>query len=69
MIEVEDRTLETGDWTRVEDWSQYNDDERIHVMPVYEGEREHETHPSCWCQPGPSELDDRIIVHRRMAEA
>lgn len=42
---------------------------RVHVYPVFPGEREHEERITCWCDPEPDPEEPRVIIHKRKAEA
>ena len=42
---------------------------RVHVLPVFPGEREHVASPECWCHPTPDSAEPRVLVHHRRAEA
>lgn len=41
----------------------------VHVVPCFEGEREHVESTGCWCAPVPDTVDARVIVHNRRATA
>lgn len=41
----------------------------LHVVPEFEGEREHETTIACWCSPVRDREQPLVIVHHRRAEA
>ena len=45
------------------------DEDRVHVIPVFDGERAHDESLKCWCQPRRDDEVPSLIVHNRKAEA
>lgn len=42
---------------------------RVHVIPTFVGEREHDESLRCWCGPRQDAEEPRVLVHERRAEA